>query len=164
MKLLFNPQRPTLGESRLQALRRLFSLERRLQHDSQFSDYAKVINEYLTPGHAERVPHDDLKKPPSDSFCLAHHAVYKDSARTPLRIVFDGSMKSTSGVSLNAQLLVGPTLHPPLNNVLVRFRKHPYVLATDVSKMYRAVTLAPEDRDYHRFLWIDKPGNPITDY
>ncbi|KAK2565611.1 hypothetical protein P5673_010739 [Acropora cervicornis] len=30
--------------------------------------------------------------------------------------------------------------------------------------MYCAVTLAPEDREYHRFLWRDKPGNPITDY
>ena len=61
-------------------------------------------------------------------------------------------------------LLMRPTLHPPLNDVLVRFRKHTYVLATDVSKMYCAVTLAPEDREYHRFLWRDKPGNPITDY
>ena len=164
VKLPFNPQRPTLGESRPQALRRLLSLERRLQLDGQFSDYAKVINDYITSGHSERVPDDDLKKPPHDSFYLAHHAVYKDSATTPFRVVFDGSMKSTSGVSLNDQLLVGPTVHPPLNDVLVRFRKHPYVLITDVSRMYRAVTLAPEDRDYHRFLWRDKPGDPITDY
>ena len=106
VKLPFKPQRPTLDESRPQALRRLLSLERRLQHDGQFSDYAKVINEYLISGHAERVPDDDLKKPPSDSLYLAHHAVYKDSATTPLRVVFDGSMKSTSGVSLNDQLLV----------------------------------------------------------
>ena len=77
MKLPFKSQRPTLGESRPQALRRFLSLERRLQHDGQFSDYAKVINEYLTSGHAERVPDDDLKKPPLDSFYLAHHAFYK---------------------------------------------------------------------------------------
>ena len=51
-------------------------------------------------------------------------------------------------VSLNGQLLVGPTVHPPLNDVLIRFRKHPYVLTTDVSKMYCAVTLTPEDRDF----------------
>ena len=78
--------------------------------------------------------------------------------------MFDDSVKSTFGVSLNDQLLVGPTVHPPLNDVLVRFRKHPYVLIIDVSKMYRAVTLAPEDRDYHRFLWRDKPCDTITDY
>ena len=73
-------------------------------------------------------------------------------------------MKTTLGVSLNDQLLVGPTVHPPLNDVLIRFRRHPYVLATDVSKMYRAISLAPEDRDYHRCLWRDKPTDPVTDY
>ena len=78
--------------------------------------------------------------------------------------MFDDSVKSTSGVSLNDQLLVGPTVHPPLNDVHVHFRKHHYVLTTDVSKMYRAVTLAPKDRDYHRFLWRDKRGDPITNY
>ena len=30
-----------------------------------------------------------------------------------------------------------------LNDVLIRFRKHPYVLITDISKMYRAVGLDP---------------------
>ena len=55
-------------------------------------------------------------------------------------------------VSLNDQLLVGPTEYAPLNDVLIRFRKQLYVLTTDVSKMYRAVGLAVEDRDYHRFL------------
>ena len=34
-------------------------------------------------------------------------AVYKESASTPLNIVFDGSMKTTAGVSLNDHLLVG---------------------------------------------------------
>jgi len=79
-------------------------------------------------------------------------------------VVFDGSMKTTTGVSLNDQLLVGPTVHPPLNDVLIRFRQHPYVLTTDVSKMYRAVALAPEDRDFHRFLWREKATDPVVDY
>ena len=92
------------------------------------------MDEYFALGHAERVPHADLNKPAEESFYLAHHAVNKESASTPLRVVFDGSMKSTSGVSLNDQLVVGSTVHPPLNDVLIRFRKHPYVLATDVSK------------------------------
>ena len=59
-------------------------------------------------------------------------------------------------LSLNDQLLVGPTVHPPLNDVLIRFRKH--VLTTDVSKMYRAVTLAPEDRDFWRDIYWPNRG------
>ena len=30
--------------------------------------------------------------------------------------------------------------------------------------MYRAVTLAPEDRDFHRFFWRDKDTDPTVDY
>jgi len=96
------------------ALRRFLFFERRLQRFNQFQDYSKVMGEYFTLGHAGRVQDADLNKPAQDSFYLAHHAVYKESASTPLRVVFDGSMKTTSGVSLNDQLLVGPTTHPPL--------------------------------------------------
>ncbi len=52
--------------------------------------------------------------------------------------VFDASAKSSSGVSLNETLLIGPTVHPSLIDVLLRFR---IALTTDVSKMYRAVAL-----------------------
>lgn len=83
------------------------------------------MTEFFTSGHAERVPDHDLHKPASNAFYLAHHAVCKDSATTRLRVVFDGSMKPTSGVSLNDQLLVGPTVHASLNGVLVSFRRHP---------------------------------------
>ena len=163
VRLPFKPQCSSLGESGPQALRRFLSLERCLQRSNQF-DYAKVVTEYFTSDHAEKVPDEDLNKPTSKAFYLAHHAVYKYSATTPLRVVFDGSMKTTPGVSFNDQLLVGPTVHPPLNDVLIRFRRHPYVLTTDVSKMYRAISSASKDRDYHRFLWRDKPTDPVTDY
>jgi hypothetical protein len=110
VNLPFKPHKSTLGESQPLALRRFLSLERRLRRSEQFEDYANVVNEYISSGHAERVPHNDLNKPSPDTFYLAHHAVYKDSAITPLRVVFDGSMKTTSGVSLNDQFLVGPTV------------------------------------------------------
>ena len=164
VRLPFKPDVTPLGKTRPQALKRFLSLERRLHQSNEHDDYSKVVREYITSGHAERVPDQDLNKLPSQSFYLAHHAVYKDSTTTPLRVVFDGSMKSSSGVSLNERLLVGPTVHPPLNDVLIRFRQHPYVVTTDVSKMYRAVHIAPEDRDYHRFLWREKATDPIIDY
>ena len=101
VRLPFKPQSSSLGESRPQALRRFLSLERRLQRTSQFDDYAKVVTEYLTSGHAEKVPDEDLNKPASNAFYLAHHAVYKESATTPLRVVFDGSMKTATPCGTN---------------------------------------------------------------
>ena len=62
------------------------------------------MDEYLTLGHAERVPDTDLNKPAEDSFYLAHHAVCKESASTPLRVVFDGSMKTTSREGMSCYL------------------------------------------------------------
>ncbi len=77
--------------------------------------------------------------------------------------VFDASAKSSSGVSLN-DLLVGPTIHPPLIDVLLRFRLHRIALTADVSKMYRNVELTDEDKDLHRFLWRAKSTEPLRDY
>ena len=76
------------------------------------------------------------------------HVVYKSSSSTTkIRAVFDASANSNSGVSLNDTLLVGPTVHPPLLNVLLRFRAHRVALTADVSKMYRAIQLVQPDRD-----------------
>ena len=67
--------------------------------------------------------------------------------------VFDASAKSSTGVSLNDTLMIGPTVHPPLIDVLLRFRLYRVALTTDVSNMYRAIMLAPSDKDLHRFVW-----------
>ena len=93
------------------------------------------------------------------------HAVYKrSSTTTKTRVVFDASAKSSSGVSLNDTLMVGPTLHSSLTDVLLRFRLHRVAITADICKMYRAVELAANDKDYHRFLWRREPGGPLIDY
>ena len=89
------------------------------------------------------------------------HAVRKESGTTTkTRVVFDASAKSKSGVSLNDLLMIGPTVHPPLIDVLLRFRLYRVALTADVSKMYRAVELVEGDMDYHRFVWEETRMNP----
>ena len=94
------------------------------------------------------------------------HAVKKESSTTTkIRAVFDASAKSSSNVSLNdIILLVGPTIHSSLIEVLLRFRLHRIALTADVSKMYRAVELIESDRDLHRFVWRSKMDEPLKDY
>ena len=149
------PNRPDvkpLGESRSQAVRRFISLERSFHNRREFEPFAKVVKEYFTLGHAEPVPFTDLEKEATKTFYLPMHAVKKEQNK--LRVVFGASTKKTStGVSLNDILMVGPTVHPPLINVLLRFCCNRVALSADVSKMYQAVKLAPEDKDLHSFVW-----------
>ena len=85
-------------------------------------------------------------------------------SNTKIRAVFDASAKSSSSTSLNDILQVGPTIHSPLIDVLLRFRLHQIALTADVSKMYRAIKLAESDRDLHRFVWRSNPDDPLRDY
>ena len=154
-----------MGESRSQAVRRFLSLERSLHAKNQFEDFSTAMEEYFLMKHAELVPAPALEKPPQEVFYLPMHAVRKESsATTKLRIIFDASAKSSSGISLNDTLLVGPTVHPLLTDVLLRFRFHRVALITDVSKMYRAVELTELDRDFHRFVWRKSPKESLQDY
>ena len=157
------PQAKSIGESRSQAVRRFLSLERSLHAKDRFQEFSDVIEEYFEMQHAELVPTADLQKPPEQVYYLPMHAVRKEH-RTTTKILFDASVKSTSGVSLNDTLLVGPTIHSPLVDVLLRFRSHRIALIADVSKMYRAIELVPADRDLHRFVWRKETTEPLKDY
>ena len=91
------------------------------------------------------------------------HAVIKaSSTTTKVRAVFDA--KSSSGVSLNDQLLVGPTVHTSLVDILLQFRLHRVALTTDISRMYRAVLLPESERDLHRFVWRRDPTDVLKDF
>ena len=77
-------------------------------------------------------------------FYLSMHAVCKEhNTSTKNRVVFDSSAKFSSGISLNDTLLVGPTVHFPLLDVLIRFR---FIALTSL------VTSA-KCRDLHEFVW-----------
>lgn len=124
-----------------------------------------MIEEYFQMGHAEKVPVLDLHKPVEQVFYLPMHAVRKESSTTTkVRAVFDASAKSSTGVSLNDLLLVGPTIHFSLVDVLLRFRFYRIALTADISKMYRAIELVQSDKDLHRFVWRQSPEEPLQDF
>lgn len=152
------------GRSRDLAVRRFQYLERKFEREPEVKrQYSEVFHDYLNLGHMERVPADDLRKP--SVVYLPHHAVIRnDKTTTKVRIVFDASMKGTNGVSLNSDLMVGPTLQPPLRHIIMRWRLHPISLCADVIKMYRQVKLSPAHVDFHRVVWRDDPASEMEDY
>ena len=152
-----------LRDSRVQALSRYFSNEKSILRRNVWELFQEVVQGYLDLGHAESVPASELSHP--QCYYLPMHYVTKQSSTsTKLRVVFDGSAVTTSGTSLNQSLLVGPTLQPTLSNILLKFRAHPVALTADISKMYREVELADQDKDLHRFLWRPTPQQEVQDF
>ena len=142
VRLPWKPDAKPLGESRSTAVRRFLFLERSLRSKGQSEEFSGLIEEYFDMDHPEPIPASDLEKPCDQVFYLPMHAVIKaSSTMTKVRAVFDASAKSSSGVSLNDQLLVGPTVHTSLVDVLIRFCLHRVALTVDVSHMYHAVLL-----------------------
>ncbi|XP_062542481.1 uncharacterized protein LOC134210452 [Armigeres subalbatus] len=100
---------------------------------------------------------------PEDCYFLPHHAVYKESSSsTKIRVVFDASAKTTSGLSLNDALGVGPTVQNDLITILLRFCCYPVVLTADIPKMYRQVQVHKDDRKYQRILWLNTNNEMAT--
>lgn len=123
------------------------------------------MNEYFEAGYAEEVPESSVDRPPQETFYLPMHAVRKDSSTTTkLRAVFNASARSSTGVSLNDLLLVGPTVYSSLVDVLIRFRTHRIAITTDISRIYCAELLTESDKDLHCFVWREQTHEPLTDY
>lgn len=149
------------GQTKDIALRRFLNLEKRLTKDSELKrQYVGVINEYLDLGHAEIIPLEQINKP--DVVYLPHHAVIReDKATTKVRVVFDASSLGKNGVSLNSELMVGPSLQADLRHTIMRWRMHPICIVADIVKMYRQVIVSTEDIDYQRLLWRQNPRDQI---
>ncbi|XP_060518380.1 uncharacterized protein LOC132697105 [Cylas formicarius] len=151
-----------LGDSRAIATNRFLNLERKLNKNLILkTQYHEFINEYLKLNHMSL----DENQQDSSGFFLPHHGVFKESSTTTkLRVVFDGSAKSSSGISLNDLMLVGPTIQDNLFNILLRFRRHNIVLSADIAKMYRQVLIAPNQRKLQRIIWRFNPDDECLVY
>jgi hypothetical protein len=105
--------------------------------------YSKIIQEQVDRGFIEKVPSSEISKP---SHYIPHFGVFKESATTPLRIVYDCSCKTPAGVSLNDCLEIGPPLQNDMLAILLRFRIHPIGLTADIEKAFHQVGLWGKDQ------------------
>ena len=162
----FKPDSSPLGDTFTQAKRRFLNLEKRLDSNPNLKKgYTEFIHEFIDLNHLEPVPDNEIAKPDHQLNFLPHHCVHKeDSTTTKLRVVFDGSAKSSNGNSLNGSLMVGPTVQQDLFSILIRFRLHKVALSGDIAKMYRQIALDPAAKDFHRLLWRDSNTDFIKQF
>jgi hypothetical protein len=102
------------------------------------------MSEYESLGHIVPVP-SDAPEPPH-VYYLPHHKVIREESKiTKLRVVFNGSSKSSTGVSLND----------------TRVRSFNLTYSTyfyDYSKMFRQIVVHPDDRPLQRIIWHNHQG------
>lgn len=110
VRLPFNERKGELGESLQMATRRFLTLERRLDQRPELkAEYAAFIREYEELGHMKEIEVSPEENTGS-SYYLPHHCVLRPSSTTTkLRLVFDGSARTSTGVSINDTLKVAPS-------------------------------------------------------
>lgn len=150
-----------LGDSYNMAKKRFSHLEKRFRRQPEVkSQYIAFIREYAELGHLSEVSVKDL----SSNFCyyLPHHPVFKESSEsTKIRVVFDASARTSSGLSVNDIQMIGPQIQDSLFSILVRARLYKYLLTADVEKMYRQCLLDESDRTLQLILWREDENLPL---
>ncbi|XP_038117200.1 uncharacterized protein LOC119769297 [Culex quinquefasciatus] len=151
-----------LGESKDIAVRRLHGTERRLARDDHLREqYGAFMHEYEQLGHMTKVTDTGSAK----RCYLPHHPVVREaSTTTKVRVVFDASCKTSSGVSLNEVLLCGPVTQQDLRSIIYRCRVKQIMLVADVEKMFRQIGICPEDRLLQCVIWRPTPTEAISTY
>ncbi|GFW89609.1 integrase catalytic domain-containing protein [Trichonephila clavipes] len=162
VSMALNKDPSCLGNSKDIAIRRLNSLWKRLSRDSSYlSLYAEFLKEYDELGHLERVV--ESSEPPTHYY-IPHHGVLRpEKLTTKLRIVFNGSSPTTTGISLNDILLKGEVKEDVFETIS-RFRRHKFAFTTDIQKMYRQILINPDQQDLQRITWKHGPDAEILTY
>ena len=111
-----------LGNSLKLAEKRLLSMERkRERHPELDKKYLEFMQDYQEQKHMIQILEEEIH-PGHPVNYLPRHAVFKDgSTTTKLRVVFDGSAKTSSGLSLNDVQRVGPVVQNDLFSIILRF-------------------------------------------
>ncbi|UYV61907.1 hypothetical protein LAZ67_1007032 [Cordylochernes scorpioides] len=160
VRLPFKESAEKLGQSKSIAIRRFLNLEKRLeQNENIYVQYKQFMNEYIRLGHMQASC--SLQTEPK--YYIPHHCILK-AQPNKLRVVFDASTKTTTQISLNDLLHVGPKLQNNIFSILLKFRTNSVALVADIEKMYRQIRLHPDDIKYQTILWRDRKDLELQEY
>lgn len=95
------------------------------------------MSDYILLGHRKKIHKTEAQEFRPNTFYLPHHAVIKYlSTTTKLRVVFDGSSKTCTDVSLTKVFLkVVRRVQQELFHIILRFRTFPIDFSADIEKM-----------------------------
>ena len=122
--------------------------------------YFGYFTELLRDGVIEEVPPDELDNPSRTVCYISHFGVFKDSATTSARPVFNATEHLKGYDSLNSQLDPGPSLLRSLQELLLEIRCFPKLISGDIKRAFLQLGLQDTDRDLFRFLLPKDPDQP----
>ncbi|XP_044746498.1 uncharacterized protein LOC123308039 [Coccinella septempunctata] len=148
-----------LGDSREIAIKRFANLERKLIANQTLRNlYTSFLREYAELGHMTEVTDSDSTLSDQE-YVMPHHGVLRDtSLTTRLRVVFNASSPSSSGVSLNDLQMNGPVVQSDILSIILRFRMRAIALSGDIKMMYRQILVDPKQRKLQRIVWRSNPS------
>ncbi|GFU38093.1 DUF1758 domain-containing protein [Nephila pilipes] len=153
VRLPFHTSPTRLGNSKQNTIHRLFSVERHLlSNPDKYKFYRNFMKEYLDLKHRELVRNSEINN--IKSLYLPHHGVVRHtSCITKLRVVFDASNKTSSGLCFNNLLMVGSRVQPEMFPILIQFQLFIAAICANVEKMFRQIKVHEEDADWQGILW-----------
>ncbi|XP_046560325.1 uncharacterized protein LOC124269354 [Haliotis rubra] len=142
MRIPFRSELPSMPNNYSVAEVRLEYLGRKLSKNKSLHErYRDGIQELLSKGYAEKVPHEETNPKEGPVWYIPHHAMISEKKPDKLRIVFDCAA-SYGGTSLNEEVLQGPDLTNTLIGVLLRFRQEKIAIMGDIEAMFHQVRVA----------------------
>lgn len=153
-----DPQSEGLGDSRNAALKRFYSLERKLGKNPVLREkYIDFMREYEDLGHMKQTDKPvDMSKP---YYYIPHHSITKK-----FRVVFDASATTTNGLSFNNIQFAGPKVQDDLHTIILRFRLGRYGINADIRKMFRQIKIEEGQWDMQRIFWRERSDHPLKEY
>ena len=102
-----------------------------------------------------------LRESPIQNF-IPWRIVFKESATTACRPVFDASQPTDSGLALNDITAKGTNMLNMLVEIFLRWRLHRFAFHVDVQKMYNAIKLKKEHWCLQRYVYQENldPDEP----
>lgn len=159
-RLPFKGDPAQLGDSSSLAKQMFNSLEKRFSKQPEFKQkYVEFMKDYLNSNHmklCESIPTN--AKP---HFFIPHHGIFKGDK---LRVVFNGSAPTSTGVSLNDIQHQGPKLHNDICDIIFHFRQHEIVFSCDIKQMFRNILIHDEDQIFQLIYWRENLQDPLKVY
>jgi hypothetical protein len=108
---------------------------------------------------------EKIRKAPLQYFYPWRPVYNSNSVSTPARMVFDGTMATSTGYSINDVVAKGRNQMNKLVEIFIRWFIRPVAFHTDVSKMYNTIKLHENHWMFQMYYWhqdLDPNEHPIV--